>query len=54
MRKKERFGECKRSSSRIWGETEYRSETIGEVGYNKGKRLQKERATREVYCKKNL
>jgi len=34
-----RFGKCKGGNSRIWGETECRSETIGGVGYNREERL---------------
>ena len=49
--KGERFRECKRSSSRIWEKTEYRSKIIRKVGDDREKRLQKERVTREVYCK---
>ena len=54
MRKRERFGKYKESNSRIWEEIECRSKTIGEVRYNRGKRFQKGRVTRKVYCKNIL
>ena len=39
LEKGERLREHKESSSKIWGEDEYRSEIIKEVGYSRGKRL---------------
>jgi len=46
-----KFIKCKEGSSWIWGEIEYKSKTIGEVRYGRGKRLQKRRVTREVHNK---
>ena len=33
------FGECKRGSSRVWRENEYRSKTTEKVEYSKEKKL---------------
>jgi len=54
VRKRERFGKYKESNNRIWGKIEYRSKTIGEVRYNRGKRFQKGRVIRKVYYKNVL
>ena len=37
--KRGRLGKCKRSSSRVWEEDEYRNEVTREVGYSWRKRL---------------
>ena len=49
--KKRKYKKYKRGSSRIQGKNECKSKITGEVKYGRKKRLQKGRATREVYNK---
>jgi len=39
MRKRERLGKCKESSSRVWEETKYKSKKVRKVEYSRGKKL---------------
>ena len=39
MGKRERLGKCKESSSKVWGETKYKSKKARKVEYSRGKKL---------------
>ena len=42
---------CKGNSSWIWREDKCRNKMIGEIRYDREKKLQEERVTRKVYSK---